>query len=115
LTLPAVDRDASNILRIYVDGFVVASEDIGSFSFHDSTDVGSNSRTQRFVFARPDCTALPTGRQMLTGTGTRGRMGTGVRLARPRRSSPLRTTSAGRADAIATRGRERTSDKLERL
>jgi hypothetical protein len=42
-------------------------------------------------------------------------MGAGVKLVRPRRSSPLRTTSAGRVDASAIRGRERTNDKLERL
>jgi hypothetical protein len=51
----AADRDASNILRVYVDGVVVASEDIGSFAFHDSTDglsigrLNSSSGFRRFL------------------------------------------------------------------
>lgn len=40
----AADRDASNVLRVYVNGTVLQSESIGSFSFHNSTDTLSIGR-----------------------------------------------------------------------
>lgn len=63
----AVDRDALNILRIYVDGVVVASEDIGSFAFHDSTDglsigrLNTSSGYRRFLSGWLDALRLTKG------------------------------------------------------
>ena len=63
----AADRDALQILRIYVDGVVVASEDIGSFAFHDSTDglsigrLNSSSGFRRFLNGWLDALRLTRG------------------------------------------------------
>ena len=40
----AADRDANNTLRVYLNGVVLASEAISTFSFHNSTDVLSIGR-----------------------------------------------------------------------
>ena len=70
----AVDRDALNILRLYVDGVVVASEDIGSFAFHDSTDglsigrLNSSSGFRRFLNGWLDALRLTRGVARYGGT-----------------------------------------------
>ncbi len=57
----------SNILRIYVDGVVVASEDIGPFAFHDSTDglsigrLNTSSGFRRFLNGWLDALRLTRG------------------------------------------------------